>query len=320
MPGTERISRRLKLRHLNALVAVARCGSMAKAAEHLTISQPVVSKAIAELEQVVGVRLFDRVPHGVEPTAHGHALLKRSIAIFDDLRTSISELEFLSDPTAGELRIGCEETLATGLLPRLIDQLTRKYPRIIFDVALGDPPTLQQRDLLGRRVELAIMRTAIQDLDEELDAKFLYDDRLWIVSGTRSPWASRRKLSLADLANERWCLPPPDHPVGTLFTDAFRRAGLRPPVPSVIVGSAQCTSNLVAKGQYLGVLGEMFLHFRPPSLRLKILPVEAIAVSPISVVMLKGRTLSPIAQLFIEFACEITKPLISDKLKSKETR
>lgn len=318
MVRAEQISRRLKLRQLNALVAVARYGSMAKAAEHLAISQPVVSKAIAELEQVVGVRLFDRVPHGVEPTVHGLALLKRSTAIFDDLRTSVSELEFLSDPSAGELRIGCEETLATGLLPRLIDQLTQKYPRIIFDVALGDPPTLQQRDLLGRRVELAIMRTAIEDLDAGLDTNLLYDDRLWIVAGTRSPWASRRRVSLADLANERWCLPPPDHPVGALVIKAFQRIGLSPPARSVTVGSAQCTSSLVASGQYLGVLGSMFLHFRPPSVRLKVLPVElSIAAPPINVITLKNRTLSPVAQLFLDFAREVTKSVARKSLAAK---
>src|SRR5262249_44203874 len=265
MQRTERISRRLKLRQLNALVAVAKCGSMAKAAELLAISQPVVSKAIAELEQVLGVRLFDRGPHGAEPTLHGRALLKRSHAIFDDLRTSVSELEFLSDPTAGDLRIGCEDNLATGLLPALIDQLARRHPRIAFEVALGDPPTLQQRDLLGRRVELAIMRTATLTHQEGLKATVLYHDRLGIVAGMGSPWATRRKVSLADLVHERWCLPPAEHPVGSLVADTFRRAGLTPPTGSVIVGSAQCTSHLVAKGQYLGVLGSMFLHFRPPS-------------------------------------------------------
>ena len=83
----------------------------------------------------------------------------------------MSELESLSDPTAGELRIGCEENLSTGLLPTLIDQLTRHYPRLPFEIALGDPTTLQRRDLLGRRVELAIMRIATQDLDQDLRAR-----------------------------------------------------------------------------------------------------------------------------------------------------
>jgi DNA-binding transcriptional LysR family regulator len=307
-------SRRIKLRQLNVLVAVAQWGSMAKAAEHLAISQPVVSKAIAELEQVLGVRLFDRVPSGVEPTPHGRALLKRSVAIFDDLRTSVSELETLSDPTVGELRIGCEENLSTGLLPTLIDGLTQRYPKLLFDVALGDPATLQQRDLLNRRVELAIMRIAIADLDQALEASILCHDRMWVVAGMNNPWARRRKLTLADLVDERWCLPPPDHPVGALVIEAFNSLGLKPPQRGVSVGSAQCTSNLVAQDHYLGVLGDIFLHFNPPSVRLKVLPINfPVTAPPISVITLKGRTLSPAAQLFLDFTRRVIAPLASQK-------
>ena len=307
-------SRRIKLRQLNALVAVARWGSMAKAAEHLAISQPVVSKAIAELEQVLGVRLFDRVPSGVEPTPHGRALLKRSVAIFDDLRTSVNELETLSDPTAGELRIGCEEALSTGLLPALIDGLTQRYPKLLFDVALGDPVILQQRDLLNRRVELAIMRIAIADLDQALEASILCHDRMWVVAGMNNPWARRRKVTLADLVNERWCLPPPDHPVGALVIEAFKSLGLKPPQRGVSVRSALCTSNLVAQDHYLGVLGDIFLHFNPPSVRLKVLPIDfPVTAPPISVITLKGRTLSPAAQLFLDFTRRVITPLASQK-------
>jgi DNA-binding transcriptional LysR family regulator len=313
---SDTVSRRLKLRQLNVLVAVAQWGSMAKAAEHLAISQPVVSKAIAELEQVLGVRLFDRVPSGVEPTPHGRALIKRSVAIFDDLRTSVSELETLSDPTAGELRIGCEENLSTGLLPTLIDGLTQRYPKLLFNIALGDPATLQQRDLLERRVELAIMRVATTALDQDLEASILCHDRMWVVAGISNPWARRRKLALADLVNERWCLPPPDHPVGALVIEAFDSLGLKPPQRSVSVGSALCTSRIVAQGHYLGVLGDLFLHFNPPSVGLKALPIDfPVTAPPISVITLKGRTLSPAAQLFLNFTRKAITPLTSQKLR-----
>src|SRR5215467_6631281 len=117
MHRAEQISRRLKLRHLNVLLSVVEKGSMAKAAKQLAISQPVVSKAIAELEQMLGVRLLDRDRglQSVEPTVYGNALIKRSAAIFDDLRTSVSELEFLADGTAGEIRIGTTESISAGL-------------------------------------------------------------------------------------------------------------------------------------------------------------------------------------------------------------
>ena len=311
MQRAERISRRLKLRQLNILLAAAQWGSMAKAADQLAISQPVVSKAIAELEQIVGVRLLDRTRDGVQPTIHGRVLLKRSAAIFDDLRTSVSELEFLSDPGAGEVRIGCEENLATGLFPTLIDGLAKQYPRLVFEMIIADPKTLRERDLRGRRIEVAIMRTAPRELEDDLEARVLYYDPLWVVAGADNPWARRRKVVLADLLNEPWCLPPPDHPVGSLVIDAFRRSGLEPPRRVVTVASAQCTSNLVAKGQFLGVHGSMFLSFNPPSVRLKVLPVELpIPPSPHSIVTLKDRTLSPVAELFIKSAYEIIKPLV----------
>src|SRR5258708_5549939 len=128
MTRSEHVSHRLKLQQLNVLVVVARTGSMAKAAKHLATSQSVVSKAVAELEHMLGVRLFDRSPQGVEPTLYGRTLLKRSVAIFDDLRTSVGEIEFLADPGVGELRIGTTEPQA-ALVAAVIERLSRQYPR-----------------------------------------------------------------------------------------------------------------------------------------------------------------------------------------------
>ena len=102
------LGRRMRLRDLHVFTTVVRQGSMAKAAKELGVSQPAVSEVIAELEHALGVQLLDRTSQGVEPTAYGAALLKRSIAAFDELRQGIRDIEFLSDPTVGELRIGIE--------------------------------------------------------------------------------------------------------------------------------------------------------------------------------------------------------------------
>src|SRR5467141_2991047 len=117
MQWHDRIGRRLKLRDLHILLAVVRRGSMAKAASELAISQPAVSKAIADMEHTLGLRLLDRSRNGIEPTAYGRALVKRGLAIFDELKLGVEELAFLSDPTAGELGTGSTESIAAGLLP-----------------------------------------------------------------------------------------------------------------------------------------------------------------------------------------------------------
>src|SRR5262245_31900189 len=196
MSHPEQISRRLKLRHLNTLVAVAKWGSMAKAAEHLSITQPVISKAIADLERALGVPLFDRSPQGVEPTLYGRALLKRSHTIFDELRTSVTEIEFLADPTVGELRIGSTESVGAGLVQTVVSRLGKRYPRMTFEVVLGPSPSLLERELRGRQVELVAMATATDDIDEDLEAMTLYHDRLHVIAGVRSPWARRRNIAL----------------------------------------------------------------------------------------------------------------------------
>ena len=102
-----RIGRRLKLRDLHILFAVVQWGSMAKAATHLAMSQPAVSEAIANLEDALRVRLLDRSSRGIEPTIYAHALLKRGHVVFDELRQGIRDIEFLANPTAGEVRVAC---------------------------------------------------------------------------------------------------------------------------------------------------------------------------------------------------------------------
>src|ERR1700751_2631765 len=88
MDWSDRIGRRIKLRDLHVLLAVAEAGSMAKASQKLAISHPVVSKTISDLEHTLGVKLFDRTSQGVEVTRYGAALLKCGVNVFDEMRAS----------------------------------------------------------------------------------------------------------------------------------------------------------------------------------------------------------------------------------------
>ena len=138
MPWDDRTKRRLKLRDLDVLLAVIETGSMGKAAKRLNVSQPAVSKAVAELEHALRVRLVDRSRRGVVPTPYGLALAKRSTAIFNDLRQGVQDIDFLSDPNKGEIRIGTTDPIATAIILPAIDTLSRKYPQMVFDVIAAD--------------------------------------------------------------------------------------------------------------------------------------------------------------------------------------
>src|SRR5882757_10154715 len=132
MEWSERIGRRIRLRDLHILLAVVQCKSLAAAAEHLAISRPVVSKVIADLEHVLGVRLLERDRHGAKPTIYGAALLKRGTTVFDELRESVKDIEYLMDPTAGVVRIACNPLLATSFVSAVVDRLTQRFPRIVY--------------------------------------------------------------------------------------------------------------------------------------------------------------------------------------------
>src|SRR5262245_12337993 len=142
MQWSDRIGRRVKLRDLHVLLAVAQSGSISRAAEDLAISHPVVSRAISDLEHTLGVRLFDRSRRGVEPTMYGRAFSDCGVAVFDDLRSGVQRIENLSDPASGEVRIGGSDVMMAGFIPVVIDELARKHRKMIFHTVQGDSPVL----------------------------------------------------------------------------------------------------------------------------------------------------------------------------------
>jgi DNA-binding transcriptional LysR family regulator len=186
-----RIRRRLRLRDLDTLIAVAETGSMAKAAVQLAVSQPAVSKAIAEMERTLGYRLLDRTAQGVEPNLYGQALLKWAKAVFDDVHQGVAELDFISDPTGGELRIGATEPIVAAMLPVILERLRRKHPRILFHVRQVTSVSQQQDALRERRVDLLLGRTLGQ-VGEDLSDEMLFHECTYVVGDSSNPLCRRR--------------------------------------------------------------------------------------------------------------------------------
>jgi DNA-binding transcriptional LysR family regulator len=142
---------------------------MAEAARQLGVSHPAVSEVIADLEHALGVKLLDRSAKGVEPTIYGDALLKRSVAVFDELKQSIRDIQFLSDATTGEVQIGCTEgPWWFTLLPDVILRFSKQYPRIAVHTDLIDHSDVF-RGLRERRYDCVLMSLHIWLHDEVAD-------------------------------------------------------------------------------------------------------------------------------------------------------
>ena len=310
MEWSERIGSRIRLRDLHILLAVVQCKSMAKAAKHLAISKPVVSKVIADLEHVLGVRLLERDRHGAEPTIYGAALLKRGTTVFHELRESVRDIQFLADPTAGEVRIGSNPSLATSLVAAVVDRLSQRHPRMTFQLMAAEREVVLGK-LSEGKVDFLIEREFDPPSDERLGFEFLFEDRYVVVASAKSPWARRRKIELAELVKESWVLPPPTSVIGSVTMDACRAKRLDYPRTIVITVPPEVRMTLVATGRFLTIFAASALRFPSRRPGVKILPVELpMARRQVGIVTLRNRTLSPVAQLFIEHARELAKPLV----------
>jgi DNA-binding transcriptional LysR family regulator len=259
-----RIGRRLRLRDLHAFFIVVKWRSMAKAAEELGVSQPAISKVIGDLEHALGVRLVDRSRRGVEPTIYGNALLKRGLVAFDELRQGIKDIEFLSDPTAGELTIGCADSIAATILRPIIERFYQRHPRAALRTEMVPSPAINDPGLQDRRYDLVLGRQPMPlgRTSDDLRVEHLFDDHLIVAAGMHTPWARRRKVD----------------PSSVLALHAERRL-------------------------------------------LKELPVGFPATRwPVAIVILKNRTMSPLAERFIECAREVTRSFGSVRARGRAGR
>jgi DNA-binding transcriptional LysR family regulator len=307
MEWTDRIGRRIRLRDLHILLTVAKTGSMGRAAVDLAVSQPVVSKAISELEHALGFRLLDRTPQGVEPTRYGRAVVKWGVAAFDDLRQCVMELEFLADPTVGELKVGCSEPLAAGFVKAIVDRLSRQHPNVTFQVVSADPVSLHTRELRERNIELMVAPMPGLDPGEDTAVELLFEERHVVMVGRNSKWARRRDVRLADLMDEPWVLPPRDTPIDAYLAQGFRAAGLAPPRTRVATFSLPLHQELVASGRFVTALPGSVVRFGH-QLPLRVLPVEfPVPSRSIGALTLKNRMVSPLAEIFLDCARELAK-------------
>lgn len=307
MRKDDRLAHVLKLRDLHVLTIVAQTGSMNKAALLLNTTQPAVTRSIRDLERNIGVCLFDRGPRGVELTPYGRVLLDGSSSIFDDLRQITKNIEFLCDPTIGNVRVGCSPLLAASFVAAVVDHVSRYYPLIEFEI-IPAPIERGYRQLIERDVDLLITRKVGPVSDEQLLFEPLFDDFLVVVSGVKHAWARRRNIKLSELAHEKWVLTPADHVLGADVLDAFRKSGVDRPQASVITSAQDVRLSLVATGRFLTIFPASALKYPAKQPEIRVLPVELpIASVPNGMVTLKKRMLNPVVQLVMKHAREVAK-------------
>ncbi len=313
-----RIGRRLKLRDLHIFFTTVHRGSMAKAAQTLGVTQPAVSKVIAELEHTLGVRLLDRGARGVEPTVYGRALLTRSNAAFDELRQSVKDIEFLADPTVGEVRIGCQETFAAAILPSVIHRFSQAFPRVVLHVEQLGSLAAESSALRERTIDLGMFLLVKPHddklFDDDLNVEVLFQEKMIVVAAKESPWARRRKVDLAELVDEAWVLTESDTMSYARVAEAFAARGLGVPRRILQTLSTHLRVNLAASGSHITTIPNSTLRVYGERFSLKALPVDFPTQSwPAVIVTLKNRTLNSVVERFIQHVRDFTRSMRADE-------
>lgn len=309
------IGRRLRLRDLFVFSSVLRLGSMAKAAQELGVSQPAVSEVIAGLEHGIGVRLLDRRPQGVSPTVYGVALERRSLAAFDELKQGIKDIEFLSDPAVGEIRIGCPESISAAILQSIVERFVGQHAAVVLDVDTVNTLSFAKK-LRDRELDLVLARGGwpleSPELVTDFNVETLYDDELAVVVGRQSPWARRRKVDIAELHGEQWILTSGDRWNYQVISAAFKQRGLDMPKIAMKTISVHLRANNVAAARYVTTFPRSVVDLYADRFGLKALPVELPNSRwPVKIATLRNRTLSPVVERFIACAREVAKSMAS---------
>jgi DNA-binding transcriptional LysR family regulator len=294
-----RLPRHLKMSELRVFSAVLELRSFRKAAAVLHLTQPAVTKAVAGLEETLGVRLFDRVANGVEPTVHGRSFAPRARAVFNELRRAAQDLSLLSSGAIGSLRVGTLPMPAIPFLPVALNHLLDEHPDVLVSVVEERETELLDR-LRKRDIELAILRLALVDPSEDMHTERLFDEKLCVVAAQAHPLVGRSDLQWHDLLEHRWVMPPAD----CFFFEHVQRSldRLRMPMPrhAVEAESIQIQFNMVLHAGMLCFGMRSQVSFAPGKEFVVRLPFELpLPNTMVAAVSLKSHEPSPLAQRLV---------------------
>lgn len=241
----------LESRRLRHFLTVFELGSIGQAAERLFLTQPALSKSIRQLENDLGVRLFDRTASGVVPTVYGNALALHAKTIDAEVRRAESQILSMRGKAHGQVSVGVGPSTAANLMPLATMTLHRLHPDIELNVTEGliDDllPTL-------RRGELQVAVGAWPSVAEAaFTTENLLEDVIEIYGSAHHALVGRQ-ASLKELSQHPWALPPPSQRWRQDLDDLFFAQGLSPPKPSVTSNSASYLKALIVRGDYLSFL------------------------------------------------------------------
>ena len=295
------LQHRLKIRHLILVKAIADQRSISKAATTLHITQSAATKTLRELEESLGVSLFDRTPRGVTATAYGLALLQRAEAILNEVHIAADEIAALKSGAAGRVVIGILRAAAPNLLPDAFVQARKQFPDLAISVVAGTYDALIP-SLREGEIDLLVGYLTDSGSRQGLIQERLYSDGAAVVVRRGHPLTRRgRRLTLRELADKQWILPTENSVLRRYADAAFRTAESEPPRGLIESHSTTLVQSFLLKSDMLAVLPrQVALQLEKFDLAV-VLPVEIPGEGlPIGITLCADRRLKPATRTFVE--------------------
>src|ERR1700751_4735452 len=247
------ITRKFRLRHLELIAELYDCRSILKASRRLSLTQPTVTKALQDVESTLGVRLFERSNRGLTPTPYGEIFARHAKIVLAQLRHAAEELDNLRAGYSGKVTVGTLLAAAASILPDAIALLKKERPGVAISVVVGTYDILMPSLLVGD-LDMVLGRLPEEGRSRALVYEEFYAEPICVVTRRGHPLARKRRLTLPDLANEAWLLPPPETALRRQVERAFLDANV--PVPRNLIESISILTSrvLLRKSDCIGVM------------------------------------------------------------------
>lgn len=254
MDTTERFFKSgLKLSHLRLLALFESVGQIRLVAERLNISQPAVSKQLAELEAGVGAKVMNRVGNRLELTPVGEALTKRAREILHQIERARYDVDTLTSGILGRIAIGAVATVLPVVAPEMVVEMKKRAPQVT--VTLFEATSDRLFPMLDDgALDFVLSRSAPLDAATKFASHTLLHDPIVIVCGRDHPLAGRRDIDAADLAGLPWILPPKEAPVYMTLQAWMQSIGIDIPDGCVHSISLETNETLLASYPFLGLM------------------------------------------------------------------
>jgi DNA-binding transcriptional LysR family regulator len=291
---------RLKMRQLLLLIALDEQRNIHRAASSLQMTQPAASKQLKELEDLLNVRLFERRPHGMEPTLYGETMIRQARMALISLSLGHEDVAALKSGLTGRVTVGAIMSAAMTLMPRAIARVKQATPLMQVGVEFDTSNNLLDRLRRGT-LDFLIARVNEGIDSAELAYEELADEPVCVVARCGHPLQREAALQLADIAGAAWVLPPQGSTLRHRCDTMFHRAGLAPPGNVVETTALLLTVSLLLQTDSVHLMSLDIARYYAGLDILTILPVEVpVQMDGFGIITRRNYLLSPSATILLD--------------------